>query len=98
MGKQPMEGTQTSAPAGTRLDSWKEISAYLKRDPRTVQRWEKNEGLPIHRHVHESQASVYAYSSELDAWLASRTIRNDNGAVAQPSRNRTLLWIGVGIS
>ncbi len=33
-------------PASKRLDSWKEIAAYLKRDESTVRRWEK-EGLPI---------------------------------------------------
>lgn len=61
MEKRPMGATQTSTPAGERLDSWKEISAYLKRDPRTLQRWEKKEGLPVHRHIHESQVSIYAY-------------------------------------
>jgi hypothetical protein len=30
------------------LGSWKEIAAYLGRDVRTVQRWEKKEGLPVH--------------------------------------------------
>ncbi len=56
----------------SRLNSWKEIGVYLGRDARTVQRWEKSEGLPIHRHVHESQASVYAIPAELDAWLEKR--------------------------
>jgi len=50
-----------------RLDSWKEIAAYLKRDERTVRRWEK-EGLPVHRRVHRKQASVFAYREEIDAW------------------------------
>jgi hypothetical protein len=36
-----------------RLDSWKEIAAYLKRDVRTVQRWEKREEMPVHRHLHD---------------------------------------------
>jgi tetratricopeptide (TPR) repeat protein len=51
-----------------RLDSWKEIAAYLKRDVTTVQRWEKREGLPIHRHQHGKLGSVYAYKAELDRW------------------------------
>jgi TolB-like protein/Flp pilus assembly protein TadD len=51
-----------------RLDSWKEIAVYLGRDVRTVQRWEKKEGLPVHRHLHEKLGTVYAYKSELDAW------------------------------
>lgn len=56
----------------TPLDSWKEIASYLKRDMRTVRRWEKSEGLPVHRLMHLSRASVYAYPSELDAWRAQR--------------------------
>jgi len=55
-----------------RLDSWKEIAAYLKRDLRTVQRWEEKEGLPVHRHLHSRQGSVYAYKTELDAWWTKR--------------------------
>jgi TolB-like protein/Tfp pilus assembly protein PilF len=60
--------TSTQPSASDRLDSWKEIAAYLKRDERTVRRWEKSEGLPIHRHSHAKQASVYAYKAEVDAW------------------------------
>ena len=54
-------------PSRERLDSWKEIAVYLKRDERTVRRWEK-EGLPVHRKVHKKQASVFAYRAEIDAW------------------------------
>src|SRR3981081_3237371 len=32
-------------PAEDRLDSWKEIATYVKRDLTTVQRWEKREGM-----------------------------------------------------
>jgi TolB-like protein/tetratricopeptide (TPR) repeat protein len=59
------------------LDSWKEIAAYLKRDVTTVQRWEKREGMPVHRHVHERRGSVYALSEELDAWIQSRKLRSE---------------------
>jgi hypothetical protein len=52
-----------------RLDSWKEIAAYLKRGVTTVQRWEHHEGLPVHRHQHDKRGSVYAFKSELDAWF-----------------------------
>lgn len=51
-----------------RLDSWKEIAAYLKRDVRTVQRWERKEGLPVHRKQHGVLGSVFAFEHELDAW------------------------------
>jgi hypothetical protein len=54
-------------PPEDRLDSWKEIAAYLRRDESTVRRWQK-EGLPVHRHHHKFRAAVFAYKSELDAW------------------------------
>ena len=59
-----------------RLDSWKEIAAYLRRGVSTVQRWEKEEGLPTHRLHHGKLGSVYAFKSELDA-LAPRPPRAD---------------------
>src|SRR5256885_15417584 len=62
----------SSTPPEDRLDSWKEIAAYLNRDVTTVQRWEKRERMPVHRHQHDRLGSVYAFSSELDAWLQSR--------------------------
>ncbi|MGC2695306.1 MAG: hypothetical protein WA738_05890 [Candidatus Angelobacter sp.] len=55
-----------------RLDSWKEIAAYLRRDVRTVQRWEKKEGLPVHRHLHDKLGSIYAYRKELTEWFNAR--------------------------
>jgi TolB-like protein len=55
-----------------RLDSWKEIAAFLRRDVRTVQRWEKKEGLPVYRHQHEKLGSVYAFPGELSQWLNTR--------------------------
>ena len=55
-----------------RLDSWKDIAAYLKRDVSTVQRWEKRERMPVHRHVHDRLGTVYGFRPELDAWWRSR--------------------------
>ena len=49
-----------------RLESWGEIASYLRREIRTVQRWEKNLALPIHRLAVGKLSSVYAYPSELD--------------------------------
>lgn len=64
--------TESPGLAGARLESWKEIAAYLKRDERTVRRWEKDEGLPVHRHLHKKSASVYAFPTEIDGWWAGR--------------------------
>jgi TolB-like protein/tetratricopeptide (TPR) repeat protein len=59
-------------PRGRRLESWKEIAAYLGRDVTTVRRWERREGLPVHRLLHLKLGSVYAYTMELDAWRDKR--------------------------
>src|SRR6185369_8934484 len=55
-----------------RLESWKEIAAYLGREVRTIQRWEKSDGLPIHRLYHAKRGTVYAFTRELDEWWESR--------------------------
>ncbi len=59
-------------PISGRLESWKRIAAHFKRDVRTVKRWERDEGLPVHRHVHKKQATIYAYRAELDVWWKNR--------------------------
>jgi hypothetical protein len=59
-------------PLGDRLDSWKEIAAYLGRGVRTVQRWERDEGLPVHRLAHDKRGTIYARREELAAWWESR--------------------------
>ena len=61
--------------ARRRLDAWKEIAQYLGRDVTTVRRWEKREGLPVHRHLHDKLGSVYAYADEIDAWSERRSIQ-----------------------
>lgn len=58
-------------PPGDRLESWKQIAAYLNRGVRTVRRWETEEGLPVHRHMHRALGRVYAYKSEIDGWRES---------------------------
>lgn len=67
----PLAGSAESSPDG-RLDSWKEIAAYLRREVRTVQRWKKSSGLPVHRLQVGKQGPVYAFKTELDAWYSDR--------------------------
>jgi Tol biopolymer transport system component len=77
----------SETPVEDRLDSWKEIAAYLNRDVTTVQRWEKREGMPIHRHLHDRMGSVYASRTELDGWQRSRNLHETqerNTAVSPP--------------
>ena len=66
------DATASAKPREDRLDSWKEIASYLSRDVTTVQRWEKREGMPVHRHLHDKMGSVYTSRAELDAWTRSR--------------------------
>ncbi len=68
----PQTASPLNAAAEDRLDSWKEIAAFLKRGVRTVQRWERTEALPVHRHQHAKLGSVYALKSEVAAWRDSR--------------------------
>jgi Tol biopolymer transport system component len=73
---EPSSGTPPSvSPTEDRLDSWKEIAGYLNRDVTTVQRWEKREKMPVHRHVHDRMGSVYASRAELDAWVRGRNLQ-----------------------
>lgn len=50
-----------------------------------MQRWEKREGLPVHRHQHDRQGTVFAHGHELDTWLSRRQLRPDEApAVGAP--------------
>lgn len=72
-----------------RLDSWKQIARYLNRSVRTVRRWERQEGLPVHRHMHQSLGSIFAIRSEIDAWqerVATVASTNANWPLAAESR------------
>jgi tetratricopeptide (TPR) repeat protein len=86
-----------------RLESWKEIAAYLSRSERTVRRWEESEGLPVHRLHHEKRGSVYAYASELDAWrhsrrqLLSADLQDEAATVPATVRSRRLRIVAAAI-
>jgi hypothetical protein len=73
MSERVPDGPPSARPPEGRLDSWKEIAAYLNRDVTTVQRWERREGMPVHRHLHDRMGSVYAFRTDLDAWARSRS-------------------------
>jgi hypothetical protein len=57
-----------------RLASWKEIACYAGVSVATVQRWERNEQLPVHRHMHRKVGSVYGFTDEFDTWLRDRDV------------------------
>src|SRR5262245_5751745 len=90
----PLEGKD-------RLDSWKEIASYLRRGVRTVTRWEREQGLPVHR---SKTGTVYAYKSELDVWWSSHGQQVESGqpaAAMRPAfrlhRWRMILVAGAGM-
>lgn len=97
---QPVRFEPQQPSAADRLDSWKEIAVYLKRSVRSVRRWESEEGLPVHRHQHQSSGTVYAYKAELDAWWANRSAELGSGdaaaeeaATAAPSASKSPSWL-----
>ncbi len=82
--------SQKELPKNTRLDSWKAIAAFFGKDERTVKRWEKERGLPIHRLPGAARGTVFAYTEELDSWLAGPESKvsvegaSELGVVAEP--------------
>lgn len=91
--KPPLPPASPETPASERLDSWKEIAGYLKRDERTVRRWEKD-GLPVHRHRNKKKAAVYAYRPEIDAWWCNGSSRLEELEQVQvTARRRRLPWL-----
>ena len=73
MGEPDPPNTAANA-APDRLDSWKEIAAFFGRGVTTVQRWEEDEELPVHRHGHAKRGTVYAFKAELARWQAGRSL------------------------
>ncbi|HVT98619.1 MAG TPA: hypothetical protein VHE33_14045 [Acidobacteriaceae bacterium] len=67
------------------LTSWKEISQYLGKGVRTVQRWEREAGLPVRRRDGAARHAVLAIPQELDEWARTRT-RGPAGPVADSLR------------
>lgn len=58
------------------LAGWKEIATYLGKGVRTVQRYEREMGLPVRRPAGKSRAAVVATKVELDAWVSASPFRD----------------------
>ncbi len=83
-------------PPQERLDSWKEIAEFLRRDITTVIRWEKQKGLPVHRVPGGTRHAVFAYKAEIDAWLKNGAGRGAlQASVSKPTRH---LLVGAGVA
>lgn len=83
---------KSSMPERLRLDSWKQIAAYLGRSERTVRRWQQTEGLPVHKHLHQLRGSVWAFSDEIDAWLAERRLSPEPPPLTSPPPPSPSRW------
>jgi TolB-like protein/Flp pilus assembly protein TadD len=80
-------------PRGRRLESWKEIAAYLGRDITTARRWEKQERLPVYRLQHSKLGSIYAYTLELDAWRDRQALAGASDAPAAEADHQPMrIW------
>jgi Tfp pilus assembly protein PilF len=94
-----------------KLESWKEVAAFLHRDESTVRRWERTRGLPMHRVPGGARSTVFAYTDELIAWLEGRRpnggdrtntvygrgsfVESEGAAVATPSRHRRAILLAA---
>jgi hypothetical protein len=79
------------------LNSWKEIASYLGRGVRTVQRWERDMGLPVHRPKGKDRSAVLAFPTELDKWLhntpvRSRTLQANGQRTANGNQSGAIRW------
>ncbi|UCF37305.1 MAG: helix-turn-helix domain-containing protein [Acidobacteriota bacterium] len=77
-----------------RLDTWKEIAAYLGRDVRTVIRWADNGGMPVYRGVKGKRGTVYAFRAEIDEWIRSDC--SDSLQTTRPRSSRMVVLVGIG--
>jgi hypothetical protein len=96
-------------PDGKVLYSWKEIADCLGVTVRSVQRWEKESGLPVYRQGPGARARVFAYEAELLAWrnrgADSATAQQASGAaplrpapeVQKPWLRLPARWIAAAV-
>jgi len=73
------------------LNGWKEIANYLGKGVRTLQRYEREFGLPIRRPAGKPIGSVIATKAEIDAWIAAATVRKTFQLAAAAVDNASLI-------
>jgi len=89
--KPPLEEDAARISQDGRIETWVEIAEYLRRDVKTVQRWERKSGLPVHRvQIGRGHPNVYAYAVELDAWLEAKTLAEQYPAPPPPTREQQI--------
>jgi hypothetical protein len=68
------------------LSGWKDIANYLGKGVRTVQRYERQQHLPVRRISGKTTGSVIATTADLDAWVS--------GGFTRPNARRNLTTLG----
>ena len=68
------------------LQSWKQISEYVGRTERTLQRWEREFGFPVHRPSGKSRSAVMALAEEIQQWARGKPSHNQIRQTARPSQ------------
>lgn len=68
-----------------KLESWKEIAAYIGRDVRTAMRWAQ-QGMPVHRVPGAKKGRIFAFGSEIDSWLNGQAPYNNTPAISEEPR------------
>jgi hypothetical protein len=68
--------------ASATLHGWKEIARFTGRGVRTVQRWERIYGFPVHRPAARSRSAVFALAPEIEQWMKSAPATNGEPEVA----------------
>jgi tetratricopeptide (TPR) repeat protein len=88
--ERPSHQEVEESPRGSRLETWGEIAAYLGREIRTVQRWEKSMGLPVRR-LGTDKSRVYAFRQELDAWWREHETQSNAAELAEVPADSALV-------
>lgn len=71
----------------TVLGSWKEIAQFLGKGVRTVQRWEHELELPVHRPSTAKKGVVIAFPQELENW-AKHQVNSGNSELRHEQLQR----------
>jgi hypothetical protein len=77
--------------ASATLQGWKEIATELGRSVRTVQRWQRKLGLPVHKLGEGVGSPVFAFKDELRAWLRVKA-EEAASEVASFGQDERSLW------
>jgi len=80
------------------LSGWKSIARHLGMGVRTVQRYERQLGLPIRRPAGKLRGAVLATKLELDAWIAASPVRQSFQLTTVPSPIPSMNAVKAGVA